>query len=699
MVKRGTLLSAFLVLTLLILLAPAVVLTGQNVAQGQVCNNTQQIEASFNFTQEADPDPWESFTAGGAGIDPEGLYLAQFTRDGDTIAQGGDAVSDCEFRNYTTGSGTVSGTGLNGVASMDLMWITWKFGKQYPGTPKYYTGNRFGTMMGRGHIDEGEGDNFTFVFILDYDSNSDMSAAGGKGYMVSTEENGRFGNMADPPELRHKIIGDFGINKTGANYTGEFHLRNYDPSEVFNLSYLNVTGAVVQEVTDPIRFGLELLNFTQDGPKSTPLTQATGFEEVAWGKDPAKTVTSGHLGPNGDMIVIRNTALYLGLNEPEFGYVHIMGTTANNIYIDDRDTGPRAGDGTKYGELWELLLLFIPDQTLPVGELFWQSGYTFTPFYMPNDNTGVYVGSENFALADIAIESSLEDAQQYSVDISYGLYPHPKVDNVTPGNGMPNTTMDVTISGKYFLRAAGEKSGGTPNTGNVSFGPNITVNSYTINGNDPIDNTITASITISPTAGAGVEVVNVTSCFGYSNGNGTDPYLSGLGEFTVSGETGTLQGHVDLKRKAGASWVTGLVVSFFDPGTNFEAGFSPKYATTDENGNFTVTGVGVGTWDVGVKNWTCLSRMSCGEDFTIGNITTINFVGGNLVESDTDNDDRIKLIDFNRILNNFGAQPGDGGWDPNYDFDRSGKVDLVDFNLVLNNFGEDGDIYDYPPCP
>jgi len=167
----------------------------------------------------------------------------------------------------------------------------------------------------------------------------------------------------------------------------------------------------------------------------------------------------------------------------------------------------------------------------------------------------------------------------------------------------------------------------------------------------------------------------------------------------IAGVNATLEGHVDLKRKAGASWVTGLVVRFFDHGTNLEAGFSPKYATTDDDGNFTVTGVGVGTWDVGVKNWTCLSRMSCGENFTAGGTTTINFVGGNLVESDTDNDDRIKLIDFNRILNNFGAQPGDGGWDPNYDFDRSGKVDLVDFNLVLNNFGEDGDIYDYPPCP
>jgi len=98
----------------------------------------------------------------------------------------------------------------------------------------------------------------------------------------------------------------------------------------------------------------------------------------------------------------------------------------------------------------------------------------------------------------------------------------------------------------------------------------------------------------------------------------------------------TLEGNVDLKRKAGASWVTGLVVRFFDPGTNLEAGFSPKYATTDDDGNFTVTGVGVGTWDVGVKNWTCLSRMSsiaagrsgiwsfCGQDSGLGSYLAIS---------------------------------------------------------------------------
>jgi 5'-nucleotidase len=162
--------------------------------------------------------------------------------------------------------------------------------------------------------------------------------------------------------------------------------------------------------------------------------------------------------------------------------------------------------------------------------------------------------------------------------------------------------------------------------------------------------------------------------------------------------TGTLQGHVDLKRKQAAgnsTWETPLVVRFFANGTKVEAGFSPINVTTDAYGNFTIE-AGVGTYDVGVKNWTSLSRMSSGKVFSAGNTTTINFTTtGVLTESDTDNDDQVKLADFNRILANYGAKPGDGNWNPMYDFDRSAKIDLADFNLVLTNYGGKGDIYKY----
>jgi len=162
----------------------------------------------------------------------------------------------------------------------------------------------------------------------------------------------------------------------------------------------------------------------------------------------------------------------------------------------------------------------------------------------------------------------------------------------------------------------------------------------------------------------------------------------------------TLQGHVDLKRKypaGNSTWVTPLAVRFFDNATHNETAWSPINVTTDAYGNFNATGVGVGTYDVAVKNWTSLSRMAYAVVFTEGNTTVINFTtAGVLTESDTDNNDQIILNDFNRVLTKFGAVPGDPGWNAMYDFDRSLVIDLADFNLVLTKYGQLGDIYQYP---
>ena len=177
------------------------------------------------------------------------------------------------------------------------------------------------------------------------------------------------------------------------------------------------------------------------------------------------------------------------------------------------------------------------------------------------------------------------------------------------------------------------------------------------------------------------------------------PYYESItGDFEAEVTPAILEGHVSFYRAEDPgepTWVTPLVVSFFDNATKLEMDWSPINVTTDAYGNFTIENIEFGTYDVGVKNWTSLSKMTYREDFTASNITNIDF--GMLTEGDTDNDDQTKLADFNRILNNFGAKPGDAGWDPNYDFDRSGKVDLVDFNLVLNKFGQKGNLYYYLP--
>jgi hypothetical protein len=712
LVKAGKFFSIFAVLTLLILLAPAVILAPQNVAQADdVGAVTEEIEASFSFSVGSGGQ-WLGFTAGSGGLQAGSsgvprLALVQYTRQNVVKTT---TLAGCGFRNYTTGSGSVASTVGNLTGTMTLEWIAFRFNQIYSYTPKYnttFTATDFGWMAGRGHYyDEGNAsNNFAFVFVADLDCNDDMTVAAGKGFIYSVEENGRFGDMSNPTDLRHKIIGGFDIALSSGTYSGNFHLRNYPPYEVYPSGTLNVTGGVMQEWTDDINPQLELLNMTSDGSMFTPVdsVQQPGFEEIDWGKDPGKHITySERLGVNATMDLTRNSALYL--NQSTVGCITYIAIQANPVCVlHINDTyAVTTNDGSPYGELWEFLLLALPLQKLPLGQYFSQDGYTFCPFGTVNGqlnaSTGCYAGTESCADAVIDIESSVGDSLQNSTDQTYGLFPHPKVTSVSPSIGMNGTTQDVIIKGKYFLRAANY----TANSGSVDFGAGITVNSYSFKNSSPIDNEIRANITIAAGATNGARVVNVTSCFGYNGtgaGNGTAPYESGYGVFTVSSEKGTLQGHVDLKRKQAAgctTWETPLVVRFFDPGTKIEMAWSNVTTTTDAYGNFSID-VGIGTYNAAVKNWTCLSRMSLGKAFSAGNTTTINFnttgvTTGVLTEGDTDNNDQIILSDFNRVLTKYGATPGSPGWNAMYDFDRSGTIDLADFNLVLTKYGQVGNI-------
>jgi len=158
----------------------------------------------------------------------------------------------------------------------------------------------------------------------------------------------------------------------------------------------------------------------------------------------------------------------------------------------------------------------------------------------------------------------------------------------------------------------------------------------------------------------------------------------------------TLNGTVDLTRKKAkgdSTWITPLVVRFFYTDKT-EVSWSPLNATTDAYGNFTISDITPGVYDVGIKNFTALSELELNRTFTAGNTTNITFT--KLREGDSsDGNDRIKLPDFNLILNAYGATPGQPKWNANCDLDRGGKVDLVDFNLVLTNYNKDGDIYKY----
>jgi len=246
----------------------------------------------------------------------------------------------------------------------------------------------------------------------------------------------------------------------------------------------------------------------------------------------------------------------------------------------------------------------------------------------------------------------------------------------------------VTINGKYFLRAAGAKSGWVNNSGSVDFGAGITVNSYTINTNNPINNSITANITISPAAVPGVRVVNVTSCFNYINGTGAAPYLSGLCNFTVAAAGASLDGHVGLQGFP----ATNVTVRFFDTGTTTQA--MKRYSATDASGNFTISGLTPGTYDIAVKGHTSLSNLVTGVDLSVPGRTDF----GNLLEGDarSSNDDYMDFSDYGPLSSAWLSYPGHMAWDPNVDFNRDNYIDFSDYGPLSSNWLDWGDTFGWP---
>jgi len=172
-------------------------------------------------------------------------------------------------------------------------------------------------------------------------------------------------------------------------------------------------------------------------------------------------------------------------------------------------------------------------------------------------------------------------------------------------------------------------------------------------------------------------------------------------EFTTQQAT-TLEGHVGFYRAedpGDPTWETPLVVRFFDNATGIEAGWSPKYATTDAYGNFTTDSIEPGTYDIGIKNYTTHSKMVNGKVFTPGNTTAASF--GTLVEADCDDSDKTDAADYSRVLNNYNVRKiADPTFWATYDlwkadYTRDEKIDASDFSAVLNNYGDRGDIFYY----
>jgi len=156
----------------------------------------------------------------------------------------------------------------------------------------------------------------------------------------------------------------------------------------------------------------------------------------------------------------------------------------------------------------------------------------------------------------------------------------------------------------------------------------------------------------------------------------------------VSPITATLEGHFNLLGLP----ATNITVRFFSPGTTSEV--MKKYGTTDSSGNFTISGLTPGTYDVAVKGQTSLSELVTNVTLTAGNTTVVDF--GVLLEGDASNDDYIDASDYATLSAAWLSWPGQPNWDAKADYNRDNYIDASDYALLSFNWLKWGATFGWP---
>jgi len=155
----------------------------------------------------------------------------------------------------------------------------------------------------------------------------------------------------------------------------------------------------------------------------------------------------------------------------------------------------------------------------------------------------------------------------------------------------------------------------------------------------------------------------------------------------------TLEGNATFLRKEVApdpTWQTGLV------GRGFVGGNKTweRNVTTNDTGVFNLTGLISGTYDIGIKNWTTLSRLVTNVTLSAGMTTVVDF--GPTREGDVNNDDYVDFSDYGILSDAWLSYPGHPNWDARADFNRDDYIDFSDYGPLSANWLQWGDCFGWP---
>jgi hypothetical protein len=140
--------------------------------------------------------------------------------------------------------------------------------------------------------------------------------------------------------------------------------------------------------------------------------------------------------------------------------------------------------------------------------------------------------------------------------------------------------------------------------------------------------------------------------------------------------------------KSDPSWAIPLTVTL----TKVASGVSQTFTPTTDQGNFTLTLIEPGLYDIQVKGSHTLRNLAEHVDLVTGNNSYFldTLLEGDVEVATTFN--QVVLPDFGMLSGSFNKCPTDPGFVVNADLNESHCVTLVDFGLLAGNFNRQGDV-------
>jgi hypothetical protein len=206
--------------------------------------------------------------------------------------------------------------------------------------------------------------------------------------------------------------------------------------------------------------------------------------------------------------------------------------------------------------------------------------------------------------------------------------------------------------------------------------------------------TAAGTLTYQPAAnatGSAVVTVILKDNGGTANG-GADTSLPQTFTITIL-QPATLLGSVNLQGRAAQpdpAWAIPLRVTLTPAG-----GITPVYTftpTTDVHGQFSLTGIVPGVYDIRVKGQHTLRNLAQNVSLMAGHNT---YHLGTLLEGDVEIDNtfnQVALADFDRLSYSFHRCAWEHGFVANADLDENDCITLPDFGLLSGNFNRQGDV-------